>query len=76
MAKAASPVKAEKFETEIQRVSLNSLTKTETDTLAVEEPLEIRLGFIENGKKTHKAVSITMRTPGNDAQLAAGFLFT
>ncbi len=76
MAKAASSVKAEKFETEIQRVSHNSLTKTETDTLAVEEPLEIRLGFLENGKKRHKAVSITMRTPGNDAQLAAGFLFT
>ncbi len=76
MAKAANPVKAEKFETEIQRVSLNSLTKTETDSLAVEEPLEIRLGFLENGKKKHKAVSITMRTPGADAELAAGFLFT
>ncbi|MEP6904319.1 MAG: formate dehydrogenase accessory sulfurtransferase FdhD, partial [Actinomycetota bacterium] len=37
---------------------------------------EIRLGFSENGKPTHKAVSITMRTPGEDAELAAGFLFT
>lgn len=36
------------------------------DVVSVEEPLEIRL----NGK----AVSITMRTPGADAQLAAGFL--
>jgi FdhD protein len=44
--------------------------------LAVEEPLEIRLGFIENGKATHKSVSITMRTPGDDFELAAGFLFT
>jgi FdhD protein len=38
------------------------------DLLAVEEPLEIRLG--------EKSVSITMRTPGNDFELAAGFLFT
>lgn len=38
------------------------------DLLAVEEPLEIRLGA--------KSVSITMRTPGQDFDLAAGFLFT
>jgi len=38
------------------------------DLLAVEEPLEISLG--------PKAVSITMRTPGHDFELAAGFLFT
>lgn len=46
------------------------------DVLAVEEPLEIRLGFDENGKFIHKAISITMRTPGDDFELAAGFLFT
>ena len=38
------------------------------DLLAVEEPLEIRLG--------DKTISITMRTPGHDIELAAGFLFT
>ncbi len=43
------------------------------DVLAVEEPLEIRIG-LSDGK--HRAISITMRTPGNDAELAAGFLFT
>ncbi|QYO65874.1 formate dehydrogenase accessory sulfurtransferase FdhD [Leptolyngbya sp. 7M] len=43
------------------------------DKVAVEEPLEIRLGLPDG---THKAVSITMRTPGEDAELAAGFLFT
>lgn len=43
------------------------------DLLAVEEPLEIRLGLPD---KTHRAISITMRTPGDDAELAAGFLFT
>ena len=46
------------------------------DRLAVEEPLEIRLGLRENGKTRHRAISITMRTPGHDAELAAGFLLT
>lgn len=46
------------------------------DVLAVEEPLEIRVGFEHNGKRTHRAISITMRTPGSDGELAAGFLFT
>ncbi len=43
------------------------------DKLAVEEPLEIRVGFPDN---THRAISITMRTPGEDGELAAGFLFS
>lgn len=38
------------------------------DYLAAEEPLEIRLG--------DDALSVTMRTPGNDLELAAGFLLT
>lgn len=46
------------------------------DLLAVEEPLEIRLGFALDGRRTHKSISITMRTPGDDFELAAGFLFT
>ena len=37
------------------------------DMVAVEDPLEIRMGG--------PVVSITMRTPGHDAELAAGFLF-
>ena len=36
----------------------------------------MRLGFRENGKLTHRAISITMRTPGDDEALAVGFLFT
>ena len=46
------------------------------DLLAVEEPLEIRLGFYSEGKRRNKSISITMRTPGEDFELAAGFLFT
>src|SRR5258708_38768071 len=38
------------------------------DFLAVEAPLEIRLGL--------RSFAVTMRTPGNDLELAAGFLFS
>lgn len=57
---------------EIRRISEGGESQIVNDCLAVEEPLEIRLGF----GKEHRAVSITMRTPGNDYELAAGFLFT
>ena len=46
------------------------------DAVAVEEPLEIRLGLREDGKLQHRPISITMRTPGDDFELAAGFLMT
>ncbi|WP_294333092.1 formate dehydrogenase accessory sulfurtransferase FdhD [uncultured Chryseobacterium sp.] len=47
-----------------------------TDEVSVEEPLEIRVSYLEDGQKLKKNISVTMRTPGNDAELAAGFLFT
>ncbi len=64
------------FQTEITKVSPEKKEAVQTDSLAVEEPLEIRLGFPKNGRIEHKAISITMRTPGDDLELAAGFLFT
>lgn len=63
-------------ETAIRRVYSGSDGEERADVLAVEEPLEIRIGLRENGKLSHKPISITMRTPGDDAELAAGFLFT
>ncbi len=46
--------------------------RRKTDILAGEEPLEIVLRA-QNGEQ--RTVAITMRTPGNDYELAAGFLF-
>ncbi len=46
------------------------------DRVAVEEPLEIRLGFETADGYTAKSIAITMRTPGHDEELACGFLYT
>lgn len=62
--------------TSVTRVKDGDLSADLSDVLAVEEPLEIRVGLRVNGKIEHRAISITMRTPGADLELAAGFLFT
>ena len=47
------------------------------DVVAAEEPLEIRLSWAQpDGRRAQKSISITMRTPGSDEELAAGFLLT
>lgn len=48
------------------RIALDDDTSRRIDTLAVEEPLEIRVGGTP--------LAVTMRTPGADVELAAGFL--
>lgn len=48
----------------------NGKMRSRSDQLATEEPLEIRL------VSPQKTVAVTMRTPGADFELAAGFLYT
>jgi FdhD protein len=50
------------------RLTAGGPPEPSTDLLAVEEPLEIRV--------KGRAVSVTMRTPGHDPELALGFLLT
>jgi FdhD protein len=47
-----------------------------SDRVAVEEPLEIRLAYGPTGQRTQRSVSVTMRTPGDDGELAVGFLLS
>ena len=59
----------------ISRIDGDSVTSME-DSVAVEEPLEIRLSSNTPSGAAAKSISITMRTPGSDVELALGFLFT
>jgi len=59
----------------ITKVNHASITET-SDALAIEEPLEIRLEFGTKHNRQTQNISVTMRTPGNDKELALGFLFT
>ena len=45
-----------------------------SDVITVEEPLEIRLSYTARGERVEQSISVTMRTPGNDEELAVGFL--
>lgn len=59
----------------IHKISGSGINETE-DRVAVEEPLEIQLEYSTGSGRMLKNVAVTMRTPGNDEELAAGFLFT
>lgn len=58
--------------THVKKVASAGITETD-DILAAEAPLQIQLVY---GAGIQQPLSVTMRTPGNDSALAAGFLFT
>jgi FdhD protein len=66
-----SPVR----ETFVQRITGQSSQRVQ-DSLSIEEPLEIQLGYGHANSRKTKSISVTMRTPGDDFDLAAGFLMT
>ena len=49
-------------------------SKVKEDLLAIEEPLQIRLQYGQGKNWQEKSLTITMRTPGNDFELATGLL--
>jgi len=60
----------------VQKVTAGRGATPASDVLAAEEPLEIRVGYGPTAAREHRTLAITMRTPGHDFELAAGFLFT
>lgn len=59
----------------ILKVSLDNSAE-KSDLVVVEEPLEIRLGFGSIDNRQQRSVSVTMRTPTQDFELALGFLYS
>lgn len=59
----------------VRRVGEQELGE-ELDQIAVEEPLEIQLRYANDAGPAVESIAITMRTPGDEFDLATGFLFT
>ena len=60
---------------EIKRFE-NEQWNTLDDTLSIEEALQIRIEHTVGNIRKNEALSITMRTPGDDFELAAGLLYS
>jgi FdhD protein len=72
---SASKLNRPLLEISIQRMVGQALT-TSQDSVAIEEPLEIQLGYGPSNARATKSITVTMRTPGHGSELAAGFLLT
>ena len=57
------------------RIWRNAALTEQEDLLAVEEPMQIRLESGPEEDRQSTDLAVTMRTPGNDYELAVGFLF-
>lgn len=57
------------------KVSIDSFEE-KSDLVVVEEPLEIRLGYGSIDDRQQRSVSVTMRTPTHDFELALGFMYS
>jgi FdhD protein len=76
------------FENEMERLQIQGTIKYRIikvngqqathaeDLLAIEEPLQIELQVHTVTGRINKNIAVTMRTPGHDEELAAGFLFS
>jgi FdhD protein len=60
----------------VERIRAVGVSAAECEVLAVEEPLEIQLEAAVGNDLVRRTISVTMRTPGHDDELALGFLFT
>ena len=58
----------------VEAVAEDSGRRAASDGVSIEEPLEIRLSHHDGERRAEQSISITMRTPGNDDELAVGFL--
>jgi len=63
------------LQTTVEKVA-GQISHQVMDSLAIEEPLEIQLTYGPTNARQTRSISVTMRTPGNDFDLAAGFLMT
>ena len=74
IAVATTPAASHRVAVTRQSIGTANQGASDTDLVTVEEPMEVRLSFVNGGARREQSISVTMRTPGNDFELAIGFL--